>query len=617
MYKNSKPFRNKEGKITKEAPFQSKVKSGSNVRIEPNIRWFSNTRVVTQTALDKFRTEIGAAVKDPFRFITKPSLQPLSLLDNRSKQERSHILDTESYAETCNLKNQTQKRVKHAHSSIEDIVADSQSRLQLFDAKYVLENTHISSDPSESSIRNPNRGKMLSGSSNKFWNEVYKVIDSSHVIIEVLDARDPDGTRCHAIEQFLKNEKPFKNLILVLNKCDLVPTSMVRKWLLVLSRQHPVVAFRATETKSFGKEALMTLLRQFVKLHKIPSGHQLSCGILGYPNVGKSSMINVLRGGDPACKVAPLPGQTKVWQYVKLTQKIYLIDSPGVVRSDHLTDEELVLRAVVRVEHLKHPEKYIDQLLELANKHHLSKIYKILKFNDSNDFLSQVAIKRGRLLKKGMPDTRQIAMSVLRDWQFGKIPHYVKPNDDHVKAAIEDIKKSSKDTADNHSKTINKETKTIEQNKTELNAINSIESYISKVNEISGDQQNPKLPKQSEEDLENLLLNELEDNEVANQAEEDVLAPVEFDIDLTTVDAGENWEMIENKDAESRDIEENQNISEKDINSSKQLNAKHRFSRFITKAKKSTLNEVKTGSDQRMTIKMLKKLERKVKIDNL
>ena len=87
-------------------------------------------------------------------------------------------------------------------------------------------------------------GAMRCGSNPKFWNEVYKVIDSSHVLIEVIDARDPIGTRCHAIENYLKTEKPFKNLILVLNKCDLVPTSYVRKWLFILSRKHPVVAFR-------------------------------------------------------------------------------------------------------------------------------------------------------------------------------------------------------------------------------------------------------------------------------------------------------------------------------------------------------------------------------------
>lgn len=53
-----------------------------------------------------------------------------------------------------------------------------------------------------------------------------KVIDSSDVVIHVLDARDPLGTRCRSIEKYIKEEAPHKHLIFVLNKCDLVPTSV-------------------------------------------------------------------------------------------------------------------------------------------------------------------------------------------------------------------------------------------------------------------------------------------------------------------------------------------------------------------------------------------------------
>ena len=52
----------------------------------------------------------------------------------------------------------------------------------------------------------------------------YQVIDSSDVLIQTLDARDPMGTRSKFIENYLKKEKPHKHLIFVLNKVDLVPT---------------------------------------------------------------------------------------------------------------------------------------------------------------------------------------------------------------------------------------------------------------------------------------------------------------------------------------------------------------------------------------------------------
>ena len=64
------------------------------------------------------------------------------------------------------------------------------------------------------------------GQSKRIWNELYKVIDSSDVVIHVLDARDPLGTRCRSVEKYIKEEAPHKHLIFVLNKCDLVPTKV-------------------------------------------------------------------------------------------------------------------------------------------------------------------------------------------------------------------------------------------------------------------------------------------------------------------------------------------------------------------------------------------------------
>ncbi len=50
------------------------------------------------------------------------------------------------------------------------------------------------------------------------------MIDSSDVILHVLDARDPMGTRCWNVEKYLKTEARHKQLVFILNKCDLVPT---------------------------------------------------------------------------------------------------------------------------------------------------------------------------------------------------------------------------------------------------------------------------------------------------------------------------------------------------------------------------------------------------------
>lgn len=126
---------------------------------------------------------------------------------------------------------------------------------------------------------------------------LWKVIDSSDVIIQVLDARDPMGTRSQTIESYLKKEKSWKHLIFVLNKCDLIPTWVTvwnllfplwlqgvtfvmsslgtdffsqcpdqKRWVAVLSQDYPTLAFHASLTNSFGKGSLIQLLRQFGKV---------------------------------------------------------------------------------------------------------------------------------------------------------------------------------------------------------------------------------------------------------------------------------------------------------------------------------------------------------------
>lgn len=83
-----------------------------------------------------------------------------------------------------------------------------------------------------------------------------------------------------------------------------------------------------------------------------------------------------------------------------MTKRIYLIDCPGVVYANDGKDEmSIVLRGVVRAEKLEDPEFYIPDILERAKKEDMSKIYGIKDWTDHEDFLKQVAQKKGKLMK--------------------------------------------------------------------------------------------------------------------------------------------------------------------------------------------------------------------------
>lgn len=150
-------------------------------------------------------------------------------------------------------------------------------------------------------------------------------------------------------------------------------------------------------------------------------------GFIGYPNTGKSSIINTLRS-KKVCTVAPIPGETKVWQYITLMKRIFLIDCPGIVPpSAKDTETDILFRGVVRVEHVSNPEQFIPAMLERCKTQHLERTYEISGWKTPGEFLELIARKHGRLLKGGEPDETGVAKLVLNDFNRGKIPWFVPP----------------------------------------------------------------------------------------------------------------------------------------------------------------------------------------------
>jgi nuclear GTP-binding protein len=115
--------------------------------------------------------------------------------------------------------------------------------------------------------------------------------------------------------------------------------------------------------------------------------------MVGYPNTGKSSIINTLRK-KKVCVVAPIAGETKVWQYITLMKRIYMIDCPGIVPPNQEdTDEDLLLRGSVRVENVEYPAQYIEAVLRRVQPRHLQRTYEIYDYEDGTMFLEQLCRK--------------------------------------------------------------------------------------------------------------------------------------------------------------------------------------------------------------------------------
>ena len=239
MFKEGKAQRNADGKITKAASFQSRELP--KARVEPNRKWFGNTRVISQNALNSFREAMAERASDPYQVLLKTNKLPMSLINdgkdkNGLKQHQAKMeVESSPFGNTFGPKAQ-RKRVKLGVGSLEELAGETvkmhDNYLDRLEQAKELSGTAgqeeqageaVAEEVSLTTAREPIFSK---GQSKRIWNELYKVIDSSDVVIHVLDARDPLGTRCHSVEKYIREEAPHKHLIFVLNKCDLVPTGV-------------------------------------------------------------------------------------------------------------------------------------------------------------------------------------------------------------------------------------------------------------------------------------------------------------------------------------------------------------------------------------------------------
>ena len=239
MFKDGKAQRNATGKITKAASYQSRDKP--KARVEPNRKWFGNTRVISQDALSSFREAMAERASDPYQVLLKANKLPMSLVrdgegKNGLKQHQAKMqVESAPFGDTFGPKAQ-RKRVKLGVGSLEDLAGESIKMHDIYlerieQAKLLSGTSAVDEQAGEAAPENAVLSKaqepiFSKGQSKRIWNELYKVIDSSDVVIHVLDARDPLGTRCRSVERYIREEAPHKHLIFVLNKCDLVPTGV-------------------------------------------------------------------------------------------------------------------------------------------------------------------------------------------------------------------------------------------------------------------------------------------------------------------------------------------------------------------------------------------------------
>ncbi|XP_034290000.1 guanine nucleotide-binding protein-like 3-like protein [Pantherophis guttatus] len=286
-----------------------------------------------------------------------------------------------------------------------------------------------------------------------YYKEFRKVIEAADVILEVLDARDPQGCRCPQVEEAVVQAGTNKRLVLVLNKIDLVSKEIVAKWLKYLRNEFPTVAFKSStqqQSKNLqrshvsvtrassdllgsaacvGADCLMKVLANYCRNQDVRT--TITVGVVGFPNVGKSSLINSLKRSR-ACNTGATPGITKSLQEVQLDKHIKLLDCPGIVMASPTSDAAMILRNCIRIEQLADPVSPVEAILKRCNKQQIMQHFSVPDFQNTMEFLAYLAKRQGKLKKGGIPDHEKAAKAVLNDWTSGKISYFTHPPETHT-----------------------------------------------------------------------------------------------------------------------------------------------------------------------------------------
>jgi len=248
---------------------------------------------------------------------------------------------------------------------------------------------------------------------------VKEIIGVSDIILEILDARFLQETRNKELEELIKQQG--KKIIYVINKTDLV--DLKSKVLEVSSLKIYPYVFISCKQRKRVSELRNKIKIEAKSLNITDRGVQV--GIIGYPNTGKSSIINVL-SGKPSARTGSEAGFTKGVQKIRLSSDVLLLDTPGLIpESEYSHVKENAIKKHAKIgartsNTIRDPEMVVFGLMKEFS-HQIEKFYNIDAKGNPEVLIETLGRKKGFLKKGGVVDEDRTSRLIIQDWQKGRI----------------------------------------------------------------------------------------------------------------------------------------------------------------------------------------------------
>jgi ribosome biogenesis GTPase A len=245
----------------------------------------------------------------------------------------------------------------------------------------------------------------------RFWKDVNTVIREADVLLLIIDARFVPETKNREIVD--KARVQGKPLIYVFNKTDLID---IRTLSDAKKRMKPYALVSTKKKRGISelKKRIAMEGKEFLK-----KKGRIVVGVLGYPNVGKSSLINMMKGRR-STSVSPLSGRTRCKQTVRTSQSLYFIDTPGVTPYLEKDKLKFMFTNVTDYTKVKDPETMVERLMNRFPGR-IEKFYGVPVQEDKQATIEEIALNKHVIKKGNLPDTKRMSVTIIMNWQKGKI----------------------------------------------------------------------------------------------------------------------------------------------------------------------------------------------------
>jgi len=257
------------------------------------------------------------------------------------------------------------------------------------------------------------------GHMHKAQKEIKKALPNIDLIIEVIDARIPFSSANPVIADLADAKGLSKPIIKLINKTDLADPQITQQWRQYLESQHniralPVCAHQSTEVKK-----IIGLCHQLAA-HRLAKEQPVRAMIMGIPNVGKSTIINVLSGRTIA-KVGNEPAVTQRQQRIDLEQGVTLYDTPGILWpkiENHHSSYRLAVTGAIKDTALDYDDiafYAIDYLSEYYPEA-IKETFKLTELAvETFDIIESIGRKRGCIKSGGKVDLDKTSKVIIKE----------------------------------------------------------------------------------------------------------------------------------------------------------------------------------------------------------